>query len=660
MEYFDSAEADDGDEDMAMPVQDLSGQIAAMEQTWICNVTSDPISMLQRIYDWGTGGYDVESATRTYEEAAQQVTQLYAMVQLHEDVQLKPRVTRLIRSVQESYHTLIGVSGWCNIEQMPSMAADDMIIRFTSNGIEKDSDVQLVYRFILSWCNKFQFRHKCDVVYKEIIINGRRTRAWVPASKFLGTTETPRMKDLISFICTKKRNDEMHNKLINVPASKLTEKLEMCRETEFPMLKTTRAWISFKDGIYNAYNDIFLTYDDPEIQFPVDMAVCTYKPINFAPAYIRPPGGIIPKGVPLHPMCLSTPMFDAIMNDQELCGITKFWLMAMLGRCLFWSDVLDSWQVVLYIKGIAGTGKSTLVNLISQIYENDDVFVIPNNTEGTFGLQGLTPRKLLWVVPETKEDFNLDQAQFQSLVSHEKLALPRKHQGQFEGYIMAQGMMAGNLTPQRWNDNAASIQRRIFMINFSKQLGKTKTDLLQCMQAEELPAIIRKIVNCYLRAVDIVGDQDIWKCGLLSKHIMDQHTTLGESANPLKRFFKISGILDKKLHTIGATEFNWCPLSVFWDRYKNWRKESDDGKSSACNADVYTAIFADEGVSVEDARFKWGTEEFKDGKVVIGVVPHDGKSNMVVVEGEDNPFIQPRTDDTDPLKITQAMYDRRT
>lgn len=650
------------DEDEECFAVDLGAQITAMEATWLCSTTdSNPLHLLQQLYSWGTPAYDIETATRNYEDAAQKVTQLYAMVQQDENVLLKPRVTRLIRSVQESYHTLIAVSGWCNMEQMPSMAADDLIIRFTSNGIEKDSDVQLVYKFILTWCHKFQLRHKADVVYKEIIVSGKRTRAWIPALKFLGTTEAPRMRDLVSFICTKKRSDEIHNKLINVPVSKLVEKLEMCREAEFPMLKTTRSWVSFKDGIYNVYNDIFLRYDDAEIDFPHDMAVCTYKPINFAPCYIRPPGGIIPEGIPLHPMCLQTPLFDKVMDDQQLCGKTKFWLMAMLGRCLFWSDVLDTWQVVLYIKGIAGTGKSTLVNLLASIYEQDDVFVIPNNTESTFGLQGLTPGKLLWIVPEVKEDFNLDQAQFQSLVSHEKLALPRKHKGQFEGCIMSQGILAGNLTPQKWNDNAASIQRRIFMINFSKQVGKAVTNLLERMKAEELPSIIRKIVYCYLRAVDMVGDQDIWNSDL-GRHILDQHVTLGESANPLKRFFKNAGFNDgveKKLRFIGCTEFNWCPFDAFVEKFSTWRKASDDGKNTTFNDDFYTAIFADEGISVEQARYKWASDDFKEGKIVLGVVPCNAKLSMVVVDGQDNPQIMPRNDECDALKVTQEMYDRQ-
>jgi hypothetical protein len=291
------------------------------------------------------------------------------------------------------------------------------------------------------------------------------------------------------------------------------------------------------------------------------------------------------------------------------------------------------------------------------------VAIIPNNTEGTFGLQSLTPSKLLWIVPEVKEDFNLDQAQFQSLVSHEKLALPRKHQSQFEGHIMSQGILAGNLTPQKWNDNAASIQRRVFLINFAKLVGKAVGNLLERMQTEELAAIIRKIVYCYLRAVDLVGDQDIWRCGLLSTHIIQQHVSLGESANPLKRYFKMAGNEGpvKKLRTIdNPTEFHWCPLNVFADAFGTWRREKDDGKKTVFADDFYTAIFADEGLMVEQAAYQWGEDPFvQDGKIVVGAVPINLTASMVRIDGQDNPLIRPRSDDRDPYRVTQEMYDRR-
>lgn len=175
--------------------------------------------------------------------------------------------------------------------------------------------------------------------------------------------------------------------------------------------------------------------------------------------------------------------------------------------------MLDTWQVVLFIKGRAGTGKSTLLRLVADIYKLKDVVIISNNTEGTFGMMSLTPETLLWMAPEVKEDFNLvsgvayvstllsitcadlfflirntqqEQAQFQSLGSHETLSIPRKNKKPLDCRILCQGLMAGNTFPTKWKDNAASIRRRLFVINFSNEVKNTVTNLLERMKVEEI------------------------------------------------------------------------------------------------------------------------------------------------------------------------------
>jgi hypothetical protein len=115
-----------------------------------------------------------------------------------------------------------------------------------------------------------------------------------------------------------------------------------------------------------------------------------------------------------HPMECATPAFDTIMETQNLDGRTKFILMALIGRLFFSSNFLDKWEVVPYLKGIAGTGKSTLAAIISNFLDPQDVAIIANNCESTFGMMSL-PDKYAWVAPEVKSDFTLNQAQFQSL-----------------------------------------------------------------------------------------------------------------------------------------------------------------------------------------------------------------------------------------------------
>ena len=81
----------------------------------------------------------------------------------------------------------------------------------------------------------------------------------------------------------------------------------------------------------------------------------------------------------------------------------------MIGRCLYWDGVLDTWQVLLYLKGRAGTGKSTIVQVVESIYNHSDVATISSNTEPVFGLEPLSKAPLVWLAPEVKADFSMNQ-----------------------------------------------------------------------------------------------------------------------------------------------------------------------------------------------------------------------------------------------------------
>ena len=70
---------------------------------------------------------------------------------------------------------------------------------------------------------------------------------------------------------------------------------------------------------------------------------------------------------------IRTPIFDSILQYQKFCSdktapamaqIEEFteictWIFAFLGRLLFRLNQHDRWQVVFWIIGHAGTGKST-------------------------------------------------------------------------------------------------------------------------------------------------------------------------------------------------------------------------------------------------------------------------------------------------------------
>lgn len=75
-------------------------------------------------------------------------------------------------------------------------------------------------------------------------------------------------------------------------------------------------------------------------------------------------------------------------------------------------------QVIAFLKGIAGAGKSTLINDVAgRFYEQIDVGNLSNNCERQFGISSFAD-KLMFVGAEIKGDFRIDQTGRPSPRSH--------------------------------------------------------------------------------------------------------------------------------------------------------------------------------------------------------------------------------------------------
>ena len=130
-----------------------------------------------------------------------------------------------------------------------------------------------------------------------------------------------------------------------------------------------------------------------------------------------------------------------------------YWLYVFLGRLLFNVGDKDGWQVMMYFKGQAGSGKSTIINHVCKnFYEAADVGTLSNNTERQFGLGSISD-KFLVIGPEIKGDFKLEQAEFQSMTSGEAMSVAQKYKNTKEITWKSPLVFAGNEIPN-WFDNS--------------------------------------------------------------------------------------------------------------------------------------------------------------------------------------------------------------
>lgn len=83
---------------------------------------------------------------------------------------------------------------------------------------------------------------------------------------------------------------------------------------------------------------------------------------------------------------IPTPTLSTIFNDQDIPIDAQKVAFAMIGRLLYDTGEMDKWEVILWILGRAGTGKSTLCKIAQLFYQQDDVAILSNNIEEQFGL----------------------------------------------------------------------------------------------------------------------------------------------------------------------------------------------------------------------------------------------------------------------------------
>ena len=318
-----------------------------------------------------------------------------------------------------------------------------------------------------------------------------------------------------------------------------------CSDTQFPSLVKNRHVFSFKNGIYltasnavldpefvhadtktrrETLRDSFIPYGSiAYAELPSHIAACKFFNETF------PADTMAIEGDWYH--TVATPHLQSIMDYQRFDEDVCRWMYIMIGRLLYEQGEFDGWQVVPFLKGQASSGKSTIVYMCRNMFEPNDVGMLSNNIERKFGISSFFD-KYLFVAPEIKADLQLEQAEFQSMVSGESVQVAFKFRDARTVDWKVPGIMAGNEVPG-WIDNSGSISRRIVVFEFMRKVVDGDMELKYKLQ-RELPAIILKSNRAYHEAVRACGSDNLWNH--LPEYFRRTKDELTESTNPIVHF----------------------------------------------------------------------------------------------------------------------------
>ena len=443
---------------------------------------------------------------------------------------------------------------------------------------------------------------------------GFYTRAWKPVCT---------IKQFVYELGQKENNFEVWKDLTSKGNGfhDVIRHLENCIDFQFPEIEKNRNMWSFTNGVFigkewspkeGKYVCNFYSYDSKEFAaLDPTLVSSKYFDLPFETSYLH---------------CsdwydIPTPHFQSILTYQNFDQDVSRWTYAMGGRLTFDTGDLDAWQVIGFFKGVARSGKSTLITKVfKKFYEGEDVKTLSNNIETKFGLSSIVDG-FMFVAPEIKSDLKLEQAEFQSLVSGEDVSIAVKHEKAKSLEWRTPGVLGGNEVPFQGKDNSGSILRRILAWNFAKQVRDADPHL-DAKLALELPAILYKCVRGYLEHAHMYSDKDIWN--VVPQYFKKIQQDIAKNVNFLVNFISSPDVRYGRDLFISQKEFV--------GRFTEHCQRNNLCAKPKFNDDVYVGPFSSRDVEVKDigeldADMRSAVERlhgvgFK-GRIIVGLTVDD-------------------------------------
>lgn len=444
------------------------------------------------------------------------------------------------------------------------MSDDQRLLAVKVRNVHEYLPFEMLFRYTLEYISKLGYRRYNEDVYQKIVNeNGESTNAWKRVME---------IKELVHRLVDKDENEDIWRILYNASNyNKLISILTDCYEYEFPDLIKDRTVFSFKNGVYLAREDKFYEFGVDKLSD--DIIACKYFHRDFDDL------------THLKWEDIETPALESIFEYQlsdnpEYKEILRL-AYVLIGRMLYSTKEYEDWQVIPFFKGLAQTGKSTILKeVIKAFYEPSDVGILSNDCAENFPVENLY-NKFIFIAPDINDQFKLSQMLFQSMVSGEDVSVARKHKTPLDMEWLPQGALAGNEL-FGYKDNGNSIGRRIMLFHFGKILSaeQLKKDLTNELR-DELPKILLKCNKAYKWAVDTWGKQNVW--AHVPQYFITNRDQLLEETNTMLQFMKSDRVAFKENAFMAKDQFVMA--------YQAYCKEYGI-PGHKFNKDMYAAPFA--------------------------------------------------------------------
>eukprot|EP00798_Chlamydomonas_sp_ICE-L_P000957 gene957-biopygen2286 len=321
----------------------------------------------------------------------------------------------------------------------------------------------------------------------------------------------------------------------------------------------------------------FLTEEESMPQYTVDKDLLSFSngvlclsDMRFVP-YDGDTSSVMGKVARHHVDCdytasTDTPIIDKIL-ETNFDGEVASMFYAMVGRLFFEVGKHDDWQVMPYMIGVGGTGKSVLLNTITSCFAEDAVGNLSSKREEVFGSANIFDKEVVVGCDMPAEMSScIPQVSFQSMTSGDRLEIPRKKEKAVFIKWTTPIIIASNYTPD-YKDTGDNIGRRIVSFRFDVAVPKAERDYglkAKIMETGEIANFIhRALVEYDALRKRIRGD--FWTA--VPPIMIDWQSRLAVATNKLHEFLSMDN--EDRQYNIEHIEGATTLLSTFKTVYKN-------------------------------------------------------------------------------------------
>lgn len=510
-------------------------------------------------------------------------TQLLRRGILKQDEEICRRISRVLECISNSARGMQYIVKTSEIQKGDYCEFDNPSICLSPEDCEDQTSIMKLCAYLVSEAKVLGYTKYKGDCYKQIKVDGHYTRAW---EKALGDDSS--IDAFVHSLTQEEGNYTQWKWKLNPPSNQeaAIKYLKTCGDPRFPELQKNRHVLAFTNGLYitknyntdtDKYNDLFVKYSEGET-LPTGLVACKF----FKQLFENFDNEIDWYNIP-------TPNLQCILDYQGLHADVCRWVYILIGRMLYEVGEIDKWQVLLFLKGMAASGKSTiLLQVIKKFFEVGDVGILGNNAEKTFGISAFVD-KFIFLAPEVKSDFKLDQGDLQSMISGEGMSINTKYKtASTLDRWKPPGAMAGNEVPA-WTDNSGSVSRRAVVIEFDKTVVDGDMNLGEKLELE-IPAILKKCNRGYLETVNNYGGKNLWTIPTLPEYFLNTQKELQQNVHSLENFL-----------ASGKVEYGpnlYCPIDKFIEVFGDYCRlhkleEKNFGKS------YYGGAFGKRGLVIE-------------------------------------------------------------